>query len=92
MKAIDFYYILTGFENATPFITKFTFTELANNEGVNVDTEMFYALQEQPEKVCTLELYKPLEVSINRDNEDDRAMIVRVSKDRYLKTELSNGN
>lgn len=90
MKAIDFYYILTGFENATPFITKFTFTELANNEGVHADTEMFYALQKQPEKVCTLELYKPLEVSINRDSVDDIAMIIRVPKDRYLKTKITD--
>lgn len=87
MKNIDFYYIITGFENAcVPFTAKFTFTELANNEGEFKDSEMFFALQEQPEKICSLETYEPLEVSISRDNKNDLAHIVRVSKDKYEKT------
>lgn len=89
MKNLDFYYILSGFDNASPFSAKFTFTELANNEGEHKDTEMFYALAEQPEIFSKLELYVPACVSINRDDKDCQALIIRVPLTRYQNTSIS---
>lgn len=87
MKNIDLYFIVAGFDHGHPFITKFTFTELANNEGEYKDTEMFYALQEQPEKVCHLQVGDMVEVTVSRDEMAiSLAHITRVPKDRYNQT------
>ena len=88
MNNLNFYYILSGIENAQPVNIKFTFLEVANNTGKHKDSEIFYSLQEQPETFEKLELYKPFLVSINRDDEDCKALIVKIPYSRFNAIEL----
>lgn len=88
MKNLNFYYILSGIENAQPVNIKFTFLEVANNTGIHKDSEIFFSLQEQPEIFEKLELYKPSLVSINRDDENCKALIVKITEQRYKEIEL----
>jgi len=89
MLNFDFYYLVAGFDNGRFLITaKFTFTELANNEGPLKDTELFYSLQESGETFTTLELNKPQPMSINRDSDNSPALIVRVDQKTYRETEV----
>ena len=88
MKNLDFFYFISGIDNGIPFTAKFTFSELKSNTGKHADSEMFYALQEQPEIITELEIYKPNTVSINRDDADCIALIVRVGYGRYNQTEV----
>ena len=88
MSNLNFYYLLSGIENAQPVNIKFTFLEVANNTGEHKDSEIFFSLQEQPEIFEKLELYKPFLVSINRDDEDCKALIVKIPQQRYKAIEI----
>lgn len=85
---LDFFYLLTGFENCTPVNIKFTFSELRANEGAHKDSEIFYSLQEQAETITSLELYQPKIVTLNRDDKDSLGLIVRVGAKRYEVTDF----
>jgi hypothetical protein len=90
MTKLNFYYILAGIENAQPVNIKFTFLEVANNIGEHKDSEIFFSLQEQSETFEKLELYKPFLVSINRDDDDCKALIVKIPSSRFNAIEINN--
>lgn len=90
---LDLFFIVSGIEGGVhPFICKFTFLELINNVGKHQDTEMFYTLHELPTEdweriLCLPEI--TAEINLSRDNDVDKALISRVSWERYQKVQES---
>jgi len=88
----NLFFIVAGLENGyIPFTAKFTLSDLLSNTGKYADTEMFYSLNDLNEEkfndLCKLD-YVPIEIEINRDNPNSKALIVKVSQEKYLKTTI----
>lgn len=70
-------YLITGYEGSVRLSEKLSLKSLLNIK--KDDYEYIYAIQEDTDKILDLKVNETMYVSLNRDNVNDKGVLLRVS-------------